>query len=180
LPLDQLLSITLPPKVVTDYLLDKYIDAVHWFMTMFHEPSLRSTYDRLMTSRSCPRSGLNRARVILLLICLGAHYAPEDEVRQKFPSFDLLSFRRQSLQNVESNLNDMYDAAGIESIQACVLLGSYHSYHGKPNLAFVMLGSGLKCAQLMNLHNESSWRGLSEVAKEERRRTFWALFVFDR
>lgn len=180
LPLDQLLGITLPPKSVTDYLLDKYIDAVHWFMTIFHEPSLRSTYDRLMTSRRCPRSGLNRARVILLLICLGAHYAADDEIRQKFPLFDSLSFRKQSMENVEGSLNDMYDAAGIESIQVCILLGSFHSYHGKPNLAFVMLGSGLQCARLMDLHKESSWRGLSEVAKEERRRTFWALFVFDR
>ena len=101
-------------------------------------------------------------------------------MRQKFPSFGLLSFRKQSLDNVEGSLNDLYDAAGIESIQVCILLGSYHMYHGRPNLAFVMLGSGLKCAQLMNLHKEPSWRGLPEIAKEERRRTFWALFVFDR
>lgn len=94
--------------------------------------------------------------------------------------FDLHAFQKQSLQTVESGLNDLYDAAGIESIQVCILLGSFHSYHGKPNLSFVMLGAGLKCAQLMNLYKESSWRGLSEVAKEERRRTFWALFVFDR
>jgi len=180
LPLDQLLGITLPPKVVTDYLLDKYFDAVHWFMTIFHEPSLRLIYDRMMSSRRCSRSTLSRARVLLLLICLGANYTTEDEMRQKFPSFGLLSFRKQSLDNVEGSLNDLYDAAGIESIQVCILLGSYHMYHGRPNLAFVMLGSGLKCAQLMNLHKEPSWRGLPEIAKEERRRTFWALFVFDR
>jgi hypothetical protein len=170
----------LPPKTVSDYLLNKYIDAVHWFMTIFHEPSLRSTYERLVSSRRCSRSGLNRARVLLLLISLGAHYATEDEIRQKFPLFDLLSFRKESLENIENSLNDLYDAAGIESIQVCILLGSYYMYHGKPNLAFVVLGAGLKCAQLMNLHKESSWRVLSEVAREEQRRTFWALFVFDR
>lgn len=101
-------------------------------------------------------------------------------MQQKFPSFSLRSFRRLSLKRVEDSLHTLYDAVGVESVQVCCLLGSYYMYHGRPNLAFAILGAGISCAQLMSLHKESSWRWLSEIAKEERRRAFWALFVYDR
>ena len=157
---------------MTDYLFNSSLGAVHWFMTIFHEPTLRSTYEALMTSRRCPRSRFNHVLFILLLLSLGAHYAPEEEVQQKFPTFQLETFQRLSLKKVEDSLHNLYDAAELESVQICVLLGSYYMYHGRPNLAFVIPGAGLRCAQLMSLHKESAWRWQSEIAKEERRRTF--------
>ncbi|KAJ4536493.1 hypothetical protein HRR86_007108 [Exophiala dermatitidis] len=154
--------------------------AVHWFMMVFHEPTLRASYEAFMANRRSPKSRSNQAIFILLLLSLGAHYASEEDVRARFPSFNLDTFQRLSLKRVEDSLHTLYDSAEIESVQVCVLLGSYYMYHGRPNLAFVILGAGISCAQLMSLHKESSWRWLSEIAKEERRRTFWALFVFDR
>ncbi|EXJ85040.1 hypothetical protein A1O3_05715 [Capronia epimyces CBS 606.96] len=177
---EELFKFELPSKRVTDYLLNAYMGAIHWFMTVFHEPTLRTTYEALMASRSCPRSRSNHAIFILLILSLGAHYAPEEEVRQKFPSFNLRTFQRISLKRVEDSLHTLYDAAELESVQVCALLGSFYMYHGRPNLGFAILGAGLGCAQVLSLHKESSWRWLSEIAKEERRRTFWALFVFDR
>jgi len=177
---EQLLGLELPSKRVTDYLLNSYLEAVHWFMMVFHEPTFRSTYDALMSSRRFPRCRSNHVIFILCVLSLGGHYASEEEVRQKFPTFQLETFRRLSLKKIEDSLHTLYDAAELESVQVCILIGSYYVYHGRPNLAFVILGAGLRCAQLMSLHKESAWRGLSEMAKEERRRTFWALFVFDR
>lgn len=177
---EELLGFELPSKRVTDYLLSTYMATVHWFMMLFHEPTLRSTYEALMSSRTYPKSRSNHVIFILLLLFLGSEYAPEDEVRQKFPTFKLETFQRLSLKKVEDSLNTLYDAAELESVQICVLLGSYYLYHGKPNRAFVVFGAGLNCCWLMSLHKESAWRWQSEMAKEERRRTFWALFVFDR
>ncbi|KIX04251.1 uncharacterized protein Z518_07805 [Rhinocladiella mackenziei CBS 650.93] len=177
---EDLLGFELPSKRVTDYLLSTYLGAVHWFMMVFHEPTLRTSYEALMATRRCARARSNHIIFMVLLLSLGAHYAPEEEVHRKFPSFQLETFQRLSLKRVEDSLHTLYDAAELESVQVCVLLGSYYMYHGRPNLAFVVLGAGLRCAQLMSLHKESAWRWQSEMAKEERRRTFWALFVFDR
>ncbi|KAJ4514067.1 hypothetical protein HRR83_006565 [Exophiala dermatitidis] len=177
---EELFGFELPSKRVTDYLLNVYMGAVHWFMMVFHEPTLRASYEAFMANRRSPKSRSNQAIFILLLLSLGAHYASEEDVRARFPSFNLDTFQRLSLKRVEDSLHTLYDSAEIESVQVCVLLGSYYMYHGRPNLAFVILGAGISCAQLMSLHKESSWRWLSEIAKEERRRTFWALFVFDR
>ncbi|KAH0844536.1 C6 transcription factor [Fonsecaea pedrosoi] len=178
--MEQLLGLELPSKRVTDYFLNTYLDAVHWFMMLFHEPTFRSSYERLMATRRFSRSRSNQVIFILLVLSMGAHYASEDDVRQRFPTFQLQTFRKLSLKKVEDSMHALYDAADLESVQVCVLLGSYYVYYGHPNLAFVVLGAGLRCAQLMLLHRESAWRGLSEIAKEERRRVFWALFIFDR
>lgn len=177
---EELLGLELPSKRVTDYLLNRYLDSVHWFMMVFHEPTFRKTYEALVCSRRFPRCRSNHVILILMVLSLGGLYASEDEVKQKFPTFQLATFRRLSLKKVEDNLHALYDAAELESVQVCVLLGSYYVYNGRPNLAFVILGAGLRCAQLISLHKEPAWRGQSEMAKEERRRTFWALFVFDR
>ncbi|KIW67456.1 hypothetical protein PV04_06705 [Phialophora macrospora] len=177
---EQLLGLELPSKRVADYFLNIYIDAVHWFMMLFHEPTFRSKYENLMASRSFPRCRSNEVMFILLVLSIGAHYAADEEVLQKFPTFQLKTFRALSLKKIENSLHSLYDTAELESVQVCCLLGSWYVYHGRPNLAFVILGAGLRCAQLLLLHRESAWRGVSEIAKEERRRVFWALFVFDR
>jgi hypothetical protein len=116
----------------------------------------------------------------LLVLSMGAHYASDEEVLQKFPTFQLKTFRKLSLKKIEDSLHSLYDAAELEAVQVCCLLGSWYVYHGRPNLAFVVLGAGLRCSQLMLLHKESAWRCLTETVREERRRVFWTLFVFDR
>ncbi|RVX71741.1 hypothetical protein B0A52_03925 [Exophiala mesophila] len=179
IPLDKVVGFELPPKKITDYLLDSYLDTVHWFMCLFHAPTLRVTYETLMTSRRCPRSRSNQVIFILVLLWLGARYANVDDVRRKFPNFDLDKFETQALKGVEDNMNGLYEAAGLEAVQVCSLLGSYYVYNGRPNLGFIVLGAGLRCAQLMNLHKESSWRKLPDIVKEDRRRTFWALYILD-
>ena len=178
--IEQLLGLELPSKRVTDYFLSTYIDAVHNFMMIFHEPTFRADYEKLMSNRRFPRCQSNHVIFILLVLCIGAHYASDDEVLQKFPTFQLKTFRSLSLKRIEDSMHSLYDCAELEAVQVCGLLGSWYVYHGRPNRAFVILGAGVRCAQLLLLHRESAWRCLSEIAKEERRRVFWALFVFDR
>ncbi|KAF7589717.1 hypothetical protein BBP40_003915 [Aspergillus hancockii] len=169
-----------PPKPVADYLLETYLGAVHWFMMVFHEPTLRRQYENILTGHRCRKSNSKQLTLILLVLSLGARYTTEERVRAYCPMFDLDKFRNRSLAKVEERLLELLDGSDVESVQVCVLLGSFYLYHGRPNLAFVILGAGIRCSQIMGLYKESSWRDVSEVDKEERRRTFWALYVFDR
>lgn len=147
---------------------------------LFHEQTFRSNYENLMTSRKFPRCRSGQVMFTILVLSMGAHYASDEEVMRKFPTFQLKTFRSLSLKKIEDNLLSLYEGAEPESVQVCLLLASYYVYHGRPNLSFVMLGVGMRCSELLLLHRESSWRGLSDIAREERRRIFWALFVFDR
>ena len=90
------------------------------------------------------------------------------------------SLQLSLLAKVKQRVYDLYDDACLEAVQVTVLMGSYYLYNAKPNLAFTMLGAGIKCAQAMSLHLESSWKAQSENVREMQRRTWWELFVFDR
>ncbi|KAJ5723441.1 hypothetical protein N7488_001476 [Penicillium malachiteum] len=133
----------------------------------------------ILDGHSPPKSK-SKLLLILLVLSLGAHYTTDDRVKTHSPTFDLEKFRERSIAKVEEQLLNLLDGSDVESVQVCVLLGSFYLYHGRPNLAYVVLGAGIRCSQIMGLYKESSWRGVSEMEKEERRRTFWALFVFDR
>lgn len=67
-----------------------------------------------------------------------------------------------------------------EAIKLCVLLGSYHLFNSRPTVGLVILGSGIKIAQVIGLHRESMWQGLSSVGRESRRWSWWALEVFNK
>lgn len=75
---------------------------------------------------------------------------------------------------------ELYDQGRVEAVQTSILLASFYLYHERPNLAFAILGAGVNSAQAMGLHRESSWKHDSVIARETRRRTWWALYVFDR
>jgi hypothetical protein len=70
------------------------------------------------------------------------------------------------------------DDVSISSVQACILLGSYYVYHGKPNLSFALLGATIKTAQAQALHREPL-RGDADSV-EERKRVWWTIYTWDR
>ena len=176
----EIVQVDLPTRAEMDFLLDTYLNAVHWFMMMFHEPTFRRRYDALLSTGNCDISTQRFAIFVLLILSIGARYANREEARWKCPGLDLEKFQQQALAKVEESLLGLFDELELESVQICVLLGSFYLYHGRPNRAFVVLGAGIRCAQAMSLHRESAWPIGSEMNKEERRRVWWALFVFDR
>lgn len=90
------------------------------------------------------------------------------------------SLRMALLGKVRERMFDIYDEGRLEAIQISILLASFYLYHEKPNLAFSVLGAGIKSAQAMGLHRQSSWKSCSAITLESRKRTWWALYVFDR
>jgi hypothetical protein len=173
------LNYEFPPKPVADFLLETYFRAVHWFMMVFHEATFRRQYESNLMGCGYNDSK-SRLLLILLVLSLGAHYTTDERFKSHCTTFDLERFRKQSLAKLEEHLLSLLDTSNVQSVQVCVLLGSFYLYHGRPNLAYVILGAVIRCSQIIGLDNESSWRGVSEMDKEERRRTFWALYVFDR
>ena len=177
-PVYQLFDFSLPPKGTLDAILDTYLKAVHWFMLLFHEPSFRLRYESLMARGIQSRADSRFSLLLLTIWILGCKYMGEDDATRL--AFDANSFQTAALRHLEANLMFLFEDSEMESVQVCVLLGSFYLYTGRPNLGFVVLGSGIRCAFALGLHRESSWPSLAQEVQEERRRVWWALFIFDR
>ncbi|KAF2092513.1 hypothetical protein NA57DRAFT_82229 [Rhizodiscina lignyota] len=181
-PLSQLLKgLELPSTEVCDFLFNTFLDSVHWFMMVFHEPSFREVYEEILRSRTVRVGELKTVMMILIVLIMGARYASMTDTKETcVRDMDLERLWSSMLDHVKIHFFDVMDDAGIESVQLCILLGSFYMYSGRPNLSLAVLGAGIRCAQGLNLHKESSWGNIDPVTREVRKRIWWALYVFDR
>ncbi|KAF5646990.1 transcriptional regulatory GAL4 [Fusarium tjaetaba] len=179
-PLRDLVGLELPPRHVADFLINTYFKSVHWFMMVLDEPSFRQNYERIISSGVACQSELPFVTLLMMVLAIASRYARMKEIRDCCPDFDMDSLQTLLLSKVKQHIYDLFDDACLEAVQVTILLGSFYLYNAKPNLAFAILGAGIKCAQAMGLHLASSWKTQSENVREMQRRTWWELFVFDR
>ena len=198
------IGIQLPPRQVLDELITQFFDSVDWFMMVcsilvilfaiffttypaglmrlsqvFHEGSFRQRYKSLIDSVHVAGPDNNFLWVVLLVLALGAHYS---SLREPFDDHDqnLSVLSEKLLTQIEYRFLQIIGCPNVEAVQVCVLLGSFHLFNGRPTVGMGVLGSGIKIAQVIGLHRESMWHNISEVARESRRRSWWALEVFDK
>jgi hypothetical protein len=160
-----------PSSVYSSYL--TFLDQV------FHEGSFRQRYEHLVASVHVAATDNNFLWLVLLVLALGAHYSSlSGSLEEYHQSLPLLSERL--LAQIEYKFLRIIGCPNVEAIQVCVLLGSFHLFNGRPTVGLGILGSGIKIAQVLGLHRESMWQNLSDIAQESRRRSWWALEVFDK
>ncbi|KAM0716324.1 hypothetical protein Q7P37_007769 [Cladosporium fusiforme] len=171
-------EVRLPTKRNLDLIIDTYLRSVHWFMMLFHERSFRSRYEEFLATGIRSKADASFYQFLLVVCVLGCQYMEKSAVLDQ--DLSLADFQKKALKYLELNIMSICEDSELTSIQICVLLGSFYLYTGRPNLGFVVLGSGIRCAHALGLHKESSWPRLTEEHAEERRRVWWALFIFDR
>lgn len=84
------------------------------------------------------------------------------------------------LNHVEHRFVNIIGSADEEAVQICILMGSYFLFNGRPNAGLGILGSGIKIAQVLRLHRENLTAEPTDAFWETRRRSWWALEVFDK
>jgi hypothetical protein len=172
-------TLSCPPRETLDLVLDTYMKAVHWFMLLFHEQTFRRRYEDFLAHGIRSKADSNFYKLLLVVCVLGCQYLDKNTASEW--GFDVVGFQEKSLKHLEANLLSLCEDTDLASVQICVLLGSFYLYTaGRPNLGFVVLGSGIRCAYALGLHRENTWPRLREEDAEERRRVWWALYVFDR
>lgn len=173
-----IIGVELPPKNIVDALFDSYIDSVHWFMLLFYEPSLRQRYNTILSTGTASLGDLCFLVKLMLILAIGAKYmTPEALLLCTYPDLDLSALQCTLLRSVQAHLFDIMEESSVECVQICVLLSTYYLYYGKPNLAFAIHGMGFKCAEAISLHCESTWNDQTDLAREVKRRVWWALYV---
>jgi hypothetical protein len=177
-PIVSILGYPLPPMDMMRALLEEYFDSVHWFSLVIYEPRFRSKFEST-------RDGLAYAsqKSFLLLLStvagMGAWYKSHRHgVDADFPDEDWYSWSQSLIQGAGSQLTELMDQSTISSVQACILLGSYYVYHGKPNLSFALLGATIRTAQAIGLHRQPLRGDPDNI--EERKRVWWTIYTWDR
>ncbi|KAK5045422.1 hypothetical protein LTR84_009286 [Exophiala bonariae] len=175
-----LIGVDLPDRETGELLLGSYFSKVQWFMMVLHEQTFRAHYEALISSGRAHHNQLRQVALTLLVLAMGARYTRHAELTAAGLQVDLETLQSTFLAKVQENLFTILNEVELESVQICILLSSFYLYHGKPNLGFVILGTGIRSAHALDLHREAMWRKLTPVSREERKRVWWALYVFDR
>ncbi|KAL3600041.1 hypothetical protein FPOAC2_04270 [Fusarium poae] len=173
-----LAGVELPSETMVSILVDSFFSSVNWFMMVFHEDLFRQRYTEMLQQRHIKYQGTTFYWTWLLVVALGGHYAalkdPDDEMSPQYQqiSQDLISV-------IETNFLRIVGCSTIESVQICVLLGSF-IFYTRPTTGLGICGMGVKIAQVIGLHRESFWKETCQLAREKKRRTWWTLEVFDK
>jgi len=69
-PLRDFVGLELPPKHVSDFLIDTYFKSVHWFMMVLDEPSFREHYERITVSRIASQSELPFVTLLMMVLAI--------------------------------------------------------------------------------------------------------------
>ncbi|KPI34413.1 uncharacterized protein AB675_3872 [Cyphellophora attinorum] len=177
--LRDVMGCSLPARVVTLKLFDVFIDSVHWFMMVFHEPSLRADLEEMLNTGTFPRQKLSTIILVMVVLLIGTKYVLVDEIPPTYSSHDLSRFQAVLLEKIEARFLAVLDQDDVGAIQVCVLLSSFYFYHGRPHRCLAMNSAATRLAQGMKLHRESTWRVIDPIEREVRRRVWWAVYVLD-
>ncbi|ETI21731.1 hypothetical protein G647_08078 [Cladophialophora carrionii CBS 160.54] len=175
--IQDVLGSDLPPSHVIEFCLESYLDAVHWFMILFHEPSLRAGIQDLKTAGFVRADQVSFLILVALVIAVGAKYVTKQDAEERCPGFDLDGLGTRFIRRAEERILDVFDEGHIEAIQIAIILSSYYIYHSRPNRSLALNGSAQKLAFSMGLHKESSWKMQDPVVREVWRRLCWALYT---
>lgn len=179
IPVSDLIGTDLPSQGVVDFLFKRYLESVHWFMMVFYQPSLQAEMNEIVSSGVVPRRRISFLLLVLLILSMGAKYASHNDIEKHIPMAELNDLQAKFLIAVEERFLDIFNEGEIEAVQIAILLSSYYLYHRQPKKGFAIIGAGVKSAQAMGLHQESSWGQISHITREVRRRNWWALVVAD-
>ena len=177
-PISSIIGYSLPSADVMRLLLEEYFDAVHWFSLVIYEPRFRPKYDSVADGMACT-SQKTFLLLLSVVVGMGAWYKSHKKSRDSDrPVEDWRALASSLVEGAGSQLTELMDQASISSVQACILLGSYYVYHGKPNLSFSLLGATIRTAQAIRLHRQPLGGDTNGI--EERKRVWWTIYTWDR
>ncbi|PKX90165.1 Zn(II)2Cys6 transcription factor [Aspergillus novofumigatus IBT 16806] len=177
LPIASILGQDLPPTDMMYSLLEDYFDAVHWFSLAIYEPTFRRKLLSVADGLAYPSQ---KSFLLLLAVVLGmgAWYRSQRRTTDLTDNGDWQQLSANLLKIVESHILELMDQPSVTAAQICILFGSYHVYHGRPNLSFSLLGATIKISQAAGLHREPSRGSFEDI--EERKRVWWTIYTWDR
>ncbi|KAF4969600.1 hypothetical protein FSARC_3179 [Fusarium sarcochroum] len=162
-----------PPRELIEILIDIYFDKIHQAAPMLHR-------QRFMTSLFLP----DHMKPPMCLQYIVMAFAAETTDLYRHLGMPFYKRARTYLQG--HDLGDLKESSrSLGHAQAWALISCFEAEHTMFAKASVTLSSAIRVAQMLNLHqvdvSQSSDSHLVDwIGVEERRRTWWTIFCFDR
>ncbi|RDI81939.1 hypothetical protein Vi05172_g8126 [Venturia inaequalis] len=170
-----ILGCNLPSMSIMKMLVEEYFASIHWFSLVIYEPKFRAQFSSIADGLADP-SQKGFLFLLSIVLAMAAWYRSnrfEGESKDEW-----LNWKNALLANIESHMIELMDQTSLSAVQTFILAGSYYVYHGRPNLSLSLLGVTLRTAQAIGLHRDPQ-RGSFED-REERKRTWWTIYTWDR
>ncbi len=163
--------------------LDLFFEYLYPLTPLVHEPSLRDMLAYFLPSAPNldPQleSGPDAAFTLITAVCAEAAFLLPKDI---FPEGE--SVADIFLQASRTCLHDYLEADLEHPNASSVTIRYFHSncLHaaGKPKFSWHIFGEATRLAQVMRLHDETSYEGLYPIEAEMRRRVFWIVYMGDK
>ncbi|KAG9039629.1 hypothetical protein FRB95_009210 [Tulasnella sp. JGI-2019a] len=169
----------LPPKSLSDVLIDYYFTYVNYTRYPLYEPSFRASYDSVCNNgtRVQPHD-IRFLPLLFVVLAIAARLAPEHilgDDRQK---------RLMSLRYYWSSRRSLLIAAAVQTdsfevILTRLLSARFLTFDRRITECWAQLGAAVRTAQALGLHRDPSKMGLDPLATEYRRRIWAYLYHAD-
>ncbi|CAG9977433.1 unnamed protein product [Clonostachys byssicola] len=180
-PVEQLIGTELPPPAVVECLLESFSTSVAWYLSFFHEPTLRARLKGITDAGRARAEDTSFLLLVLVVLAIGAQYMTAEQKWRHFGfEFDTTNMQDRLIGTVETKLLIVLDESSTSSVSLFNLLGSYYIFNRKTRRGFTLMGAAVRIAQMMDLHNESAWGGIDSTERQARRRAWWTLYTGDR
>lgn len=186
----------LPNFEVIKLLVDTYFDRVHWFMLVFHQNNFRRKLEMLQQSQQYRQSNMEDSNDVFAFTCVVIavaviglqHLGPSRRQLLRSLNEDADKLQASLIVTLRFVIFDLVALGMLESVQVCVLFGSFYLYHANPRPAWPLLGCALRVAQALGLHRNRDSRGMMKGSyctssvpwTEEDKRCWWAFYEIDR
>jgi hypothetical protein len=170
----------LPPRTITTCLLDTFSESVGWYLSLFHEPTLRVRFQQILNAGRARSDDTTFLMLVLITLATGARYVTDQQKQSYQVEFSTSALQNQLIAAIEQKLLVALDEATTTSVALLNLLVSHYLFNRKTRRAFTIMGAAVRVAQAMELHNESAWGEISPIEREVRRGLWWQLYTSDR
>ncbi|KAI8687903.1 Fungal-trans domain-containing protein [Fusarium keratoplasticum] len=188
---EQELLMLLPDLEVATTLVENYFNRIHWFMLVFHQRDFRNKFQNLYGPGPRPSNEASQTNgrvgytaVLLAVFATSLQYTNAEQKDLLLShGIDAEALKNNILVGLKLRFLDIISLGSLEVVQMCILLGSYYLYHGEPEMAWPLCGSGLRIAQALNLHrrvpNDKSDDESLRKMIEDRKRAWWAIYEIE-
>lgn len=173
------LGLDLPESQVIDLLVDSYIQAMHWYLPLLHEPTFRTRLDELVKARECSKSDQPFLMLAMVVLLIGLHFLPSSDMEKLRAEIDVYTLRQRFAASIESNFLDSFHQYNLDWISFTILLSSYYLLNRRPRRASMVMGSAVRAALDMRLDQSVNHTAMSTLEHEMRKRVGWTIYICD-
>ncbi|UNI22173.1 hypothetical protein JDV02_008086 [Purpureocillium takamizusanense] len=175
IPISTLVGGRFPDQQIIHSLVEEYFETVHWFSLVVCERRFRRSLSSVNDGYANP-SDAPFLTLLSIILAMAAWYRSKRAGVANCQEWQ--QWTKDLLHIVETRMVYIMDDRSIAAVQTCILLGSHLVYHGRPNLAFALLGAAIKISHALGLHRHIAQGDAEDI--EERKRVWWTVYTWDR